>query len=62
MGFSQNTPPCPPHHWVLERPNGTPFVAGRCKLCGAVRTNFTSSSPSVWSNKGYRKTVGPEGE
>lgn len=27
------------HHWVIEMPQG-PTSEGRCKLCGAERTDF----------------------
>ncbi len=39
------TPVCPPHHWVIATEPGV-FSPGKCKLCGAVRTDFHNAMPS----------------
>lgn len=33
---------CPPHHWLLPSPNGTPTLTGRCRKCGAEREMVVS--------------------
>jgi len=36
-----NNAHCPPHHWLLPRPDG-PTCEGICKFCGAYKTFLNS--------------------
>jgi hypothetical protein len=40
------------HHWLLEAPNGTPSIAGTCKLCGEHK---------VFTNKPWVKRAQKDG-
>ena len=37
------------HHFVLDPPNGTAFVVGRCKFCGAEKQCRVSDPVRKWS-------------
>lgn len=32
--MADETSECPPHHWVVEEPQGKEYAAGVCKKCG----------------------------
>ena len=34
--MKRNGRKCPPHHWLLESPNGHPMLTGRCRRCRAT--------------------------
>lgn len=35
------------HHWLIESPNGSRLVAGRCKKCGAAR-EFPAANEALY--------------
>lgn len=39
--FADTVPQCPPHHWMLEEPNG-PLARAQCRKCGEVKMMKTS--------------------
>lgn len=45
---------CPPHHWMLEEPNGTSYVGAACRKCGEtkmMRAGFTGDTVAGgWGN------------
>ncbi|MCX7618912.1 hypothetical protein [Tepidiforma sp.] len=34
------------HHWLIATPDGSPFVEGRCRACGATRL-FSASGEGL---------------
>jgi len=42
------------HWYILEPPNGTPSIAGTCKLCGATKV-FTNKP---WVKKAQKNGAG----
>lgn len=45
---------CPPHHWRLDSPNGSPTVDGRCLRCGEVRS-FTAGAVDTMTRKEWNE-------
>lgn len=43
------------HRWIIESPNGTSFVSGRCKRCGAMRDFRSSHQELDWNTKAERE-------
>lgn len=32
--MADETSECPPHHWIVEEPQGKEYADGKCKKCG----------------------------
>lgn len=49
---------CPPHFWRVRAPNG-PTATGRCKICGATRSDFRNSLPQrgFWVGKNGKRPL-----
>lgn len=45
------------HHWILDSPNGTAFVAAQCKKCGTTKT--MNASGDIPDGVGGQSAIAP---